>query len=141
MRRHCRPPAPAPPARSKKSGKSTKKTGDRVRGCARAGHRARASCRRRRVRRRAATAACRSPRRPQVRRRRRIETFSSYVYKVLKQVHPGAWPRRAPRLIAARHRRTQPAARATLAAAARAPRAETGISKKAMSIMNSFVVS
>eukprot|EP00353_Schmidingerella_taraikaensis_P002824 CAMPEP_0185582074 /NCGR_PEP_ID=MMETSP0434-20130131/19752_1 /TAXON_ID=626734 ORGANISM="Favella taraikaensis, Strain Fe Narragansett Bay" /NCGR_SAMPLE_ID=MMETSP0434 /ASSEMBLY_ACC=CAM_ASM_000379 /LENGTH=118 /DNA_ID=CAMNT_0028200779 /DNA_START=22 /DNA_END=378 /DNA_ORIENTATION=+ len=38
------------------------------------------------------------------RRRRRIETFSSYIYKVLKQVHP-----------------------------------ETGISKKAMSIMNSFV--
>jgi histone H2B len=38
------------------------------------------------------------------RKRRRIETFSSYVYKVLKQVHP-----------------------------------ETGISKKAMGIMNSFV--
>merc|ERR1719476_35353 len=38
------------------------------------------------------------------RRRKRVETFSSYIYKVLKQVHP-----------------------------------DTGISKKAMSIMNSFV--
>ncbi|KAA0148422.1 hypothetical protein FNF27_02545 [Cafeteria roenbergensis] len=38
------------------------------------------------------------------RRRRRIETYSSYIYRVLKQVHP-----------------------------------EIGISKKAMSIMNSFV--
>ena len=38
------------------------------------------------------------------RRKRRVETFNSYIYKVLKQVHP-----------------------------------ETGISKKAMSIMNSFV--
>ena len=38
------------------------------------------------------------------RRRKRTETFSSYIYRVLKQVHP-----------------------------------ETGISKKAMSIMNSFV--
>ena len=53
---------------SKKSGKSTKKTGEGTR------------------------------------RRKRQETFSSYIYKVLKQVHP-----------------------------------ETGISKKAMSIMNSFV--
>lgn len=40
---------------SKKSGKSTKKTGDKTR------------------------------------RRRRVETFSSYIYKVLKQVHPGAF--------------------------------------------------
>uniref|UniRef100_A0A7S3PPT8 Histone H2B n=1 Tax=Aplanochytrium stocchinoi TaxID=215587 RepID=A0A7S3PPT8_9STRA len=38
------------------------------------------------------------------RRKRRQETFSSYIYKVLKQVHP-----------------------------------ETGISRRAMSIMNSFV--
>jgi histone H2B len=38
------------------------------------------------------------------RRKRRIESFSSYIYKVLKQVHP-----------------------------------DTGISKKAMGIMNSFV--
>ena len=38
------------------------------------------------------------------RRKKRIETFSSYIYKVLKQVHP-----------------------------------ETGISRRAMSIMNSFV--
>ena len=38
------------------------------------------------------------------RRRRRTETFSSYIYKVLKQVHP-----------------------------------ETGISKRGMSIMNSFI--
>eukprot|EP01029_Cantina_marsupialis_P004604 TRINITY_DN146_c0_g1_i1.p1 TRINITY_DN146_c0_g1~~TRINITY_DN146_c0_g1_i1.p1 ORF type:complete len:127 (+),score=27.20 TRINITY_DN146_c0_g1_i1:27-383(+) len=38
------------------------------------------------------------------RRKRRVETFASYIYKVLKQVHP-----------------------------------ETGISKRAMSIMNSFV--
>jgi histone H2B len=55
-------------SRSKKSGKTTKKSGE--------------------IRR----------------RRRRIETYSSYVYRVLKQVHP-----------------------------------EIGISKKAMSIMNSFV--
>merc|ERR1712032_351495 len=38
------------------------------------------------------------------RKKRRVETFSSYIYKVLKQVHP-----------------------------------ETGISRRAMSIMNSFV--
>merc|ERR1719231_1776929 len=38
------------------------------------------------------------------RKRKRIETFSSYIYKVLKQVHP-----------------------------------DTGISRRAMSIMNSFV--
>ena len=38
------------------------------------------------------------------RRKRRVETFSSYIYKVLKQVHP-----------------------------------DTGVSKRAMSIMNSFV--
>ena len=38
------------------------------------------------------------------RRKKRVETFSSYIYKVLKQVHP-----------------------------------DTGISSKAMSIMNSFV--
>merc|ERR1719277_1360954 len=38
------------------------------------------------------------------RRRRRQETYSSYIYKVLKQVHP-----------------------------------DTGISKRAMSIMNSFI--
>ena len=38
------------------------------------------------------------------RHKRRVETFSIYIYKVLKQVHP-----------------------------------ETGVSKKAMSIMNSFI--
>ena len=38
------------------------------------------------------------------RRKARVETYSSYIYKVLKQVHP-----------------------------------DTGISKKAMSIMNSFI--
>ena len=38
------------------------------------------------------------------RNKRRVETFSIYIYKVLKQVHP-----------------------------------ETGVSKKAMSIMNSFI--
>lgn len=38
------------------------------------------------------------------RRKRRVETFSSFIYKVLKQVHP-----------------------------------DTGISRKAMSIMNSFI--
>ena len=38
------------------------------------------------------------------RRKRRVETYSSYIYKVLKQVHP-----------------------------------DTGISTKAMSIMNSFI--
>ena len=38
------------------------------------------------------------------RKKRRVETFSIYIYKVLKQVHP-----------------------------------ETGISKKAMGIMNSFI--
>ena len=38
------------------------------------------------------------------RRKKRVETFSSYIYKVLKQVHP-----------------------------------DTGISRRAMSIMNSFV--
>ena len=38
------------------------------------------------------------------RRKRRVESFASYIYKVLKQVHP-----------------------------------DTGISRKAMSIMNSFV--
>ena len=38
------------------------------------------------------------------RKKRRVETFSIYIYKVLKQVHP-----------------------------------ETGISKKAMNIMNSFI--
>ena len=38
------------------------------------------------------------------RHRKRVESYSSYIYKVLKQVHP-----------------------------------ETGISKKAMSIMNSFI--
>ncbi len=68
----CDTDAPAlalvPPTRSKKSGKTTKKSGDIKR------------------------------------RRRRIETYSSYIYRVLKQVHP-----------------------------------EIGISKKAMSIMNSFV--
>merc|ERR1711920_693989 len=38
------------------------------------------------------------------RKKRRVETFNSYIYKVLRQVHP-----------------------------------ETGVSRKAMSIMNSFV--
>ena len=38
------------------------------------------------------------------RKKRRVETYSSYIYKVLKQVHP-----------------------------------ETGISRRAMSIMNSFI--
>eukprot|EP00591_Stephanopyxis_turris_P000099 CAMPEP_0195517998 /NCGR_PEP_ID=MMETSP0794_2-20130614/11918_1 /TAXON_ID=515487 /ORGANISM="Stephanopyxis turris, Strain CCMP 815" /LENGTH=118 /DNA_ID=CAMNT_0040646889 /DNA_START=52 /DNA_END=408 /DNA_ORIENTATION=- len=41
---------------------------------------------------------------PKKRRKKRVETFNSYIYKVLKQVHP-----------------------------------EAGISKRAMSIMNSFV--
>lgn len=41
---------------------------------------------------------------PEPRRRRRTETFSVYIYRVLKQVHP-----------------------------------DTGVSKKSMSIMNSFI--
>jgi hypothetical protein len=57
------------------------------------------------------------------------ETFSSYIYKVLKQVHPGKKQRM--------HRPSCDALNAIL------PRnsvtVETGISKKAMSIMNSFV--
>ena len=51
-----------------------------------------------------ATPAKVAPKKATVHRKKRAETFSVYIYRVLKQVHP-----------------------------------ETGISKKSMSIMNSFI--
>ena len=48
--------------------------------------------------------AAKKPKSSTSRRKKRVETYSSYIYKVLKQVHP-----------------------------------DTGISRKAMSIMNSFI--
>ena len=81
------------------------------------------------------------------RKAKRVETFNSYIHKVLKQVHPGALPARAraraPRASVPRtppwptpprtaHSRPSPFPRP-------APPAETGISKKGMMVMNSFV--
>ena len=48
--------------------------------------------------------AAKKPKSSSSRRKKRVETYSSYIYKVLKQVHP-----------------------------------DTGISKRGMSIMNSFI--
>jgi len=90
----------------------------------------------------------------------RKETFNSYIHKVLKQVHPGAYARggrvrrrwwRAARVGARgcgrgpllRRRPAHTSSRLTARLSPLLPppptRAETGISKKAMSIMNSFV--
>ena len=76
------------------------------------------------------------------RKAKRSETFNSYIHKVLKQVHPGAW--RSARV----GRPSSLSSRAPLPAHALLPRAllfllpsraETGISKKGMMVMNSFV--
>ena len=48
--------------------------------------------------------AAKTPKKPGTKSKKRVESYSSYIYKVLKQVHP-----------------------------------ETGISKRGMSIMNSFI--
>ena len=77
------------------------------------------------------------------RKSKRVETFNSYIHKVLKQVHPGAWRSarvgrpfsRSPPARAAPSSRPPP----TRAPAPPLPRAETGISKKGMMVMNSFV--
>ena len=70
-------------------------------------------------------------------RRSRKESYGVYIHRVLKQVHPGAWggewggapldPARAPSPPRALTRLPPP------------PPAETGISKKGMAVMNSFV--
>ena len=72
-------------------------------------------------------------------RRSRKESYGVYIHRVLKQVHPGAWVGWGAG--AAR----PPAAHAPAnATTARSPPpsptpAETGISKKGMAVMNSFV--
>ena len=78
------------------------------------------------------------------RKAKRSETFNSYIHKVLKQVHPGAWrSARAGRPFVAlspRARRTQLTPSSHTRPFASSPaRAETGISKKGMMVMNSFV--
>ena len=84
------------------------------------------------------------------RKSKRVETFNSYIHKVLKQVHPGACPLppAAPVHPAFPPRRHAPSPHAlrTHASPLPCPRAppcpspaETGISKKGMMVMNSFV--
>ena len=75
------------------------------------------------------------------RKSKRTETFNSYIHKVLKQVHPGASPRRAPARQAPRPSlRAAALSRPSLPPPTPLPApAETGISKKGMSVMNSFV--
>ena len=82
----------------------------------------------------AAKTAAASGEKKKARRRSRKESYGVYIHRVLKQVHPGeaagwGWGAgHAPR-------------RAATACSRRPPsrRAETGISKKGMSVMNSFV--
>ena len=76
------------------------------------------------------------------RKAKRSETFNSYIHKVLKQVHPGAWrgargPSASLSLPAHRPQLTPTLPHAPLPLSP--PRAETGISKKGMMVMNSFV--
>ena len=73
---------------------------------------------------------------------KRTETFNSYIHKVLKQVHPGAWRGEARVALVALSPRAPPPAHAHLLHALlplSPPTAETGISKKGMMVMNSFV--
>ena len=80
------------------------------------------------------------------RKAKRSETFNLYIHKVLKQVHPGALPHaRAPPPPSAALPPTPHASHNQLTPHIPLPRcpptapAETGISKKGMSVMNSFV--
>jgi histone H2B len=82
------------------------------------------------------------------RSRSRVETYHTYIYKVLKQVHPGE-SRRAgggdggrdaarpgTSSLSPRGPRSHPASIARCSPSLRAPRAETGISKKGITIIN-----
>ena len=88
----------------------------------------------------------------------RKETYAIYIYKVLKQVHPGEWRAAAHPAHCARYRvcgrgvgcATRGAARRATSLCDAGPHApppspppprpaETGISKKGMSIINSFI--
>ena len=88
------------------------------------------------------------------RKKKRTESFSMYIYKVLKQVHPdtGATPARAasrpgapgrpptpPAFLPPPRRPPSALARPGPLCADRPPCPRAGVSKKAMSIMNSFV--
>ena len=55
---------------------------------------------------------------------KRVESYGTYIYKVLKQVHPGE---------------SGPALHAMACDTSAPSAAETGISKKAMGVMNSFI--
>jgi histone H2B len=74
------------------------------------------------------------------RKAKRSETFNSYIHKVLKQVHPGAWRASWPSASSfprAHFSQLTPTSH-TRCCLSSAP-AETGISKKGMMVMNSFV--
>ena len=74
------------------------------------------------------------------RRRTRKESYGVYIHRVLKQVHPGeAAGGGGARGVTARPRSTRRAAPALTHPPLPPPRPETGISKKGMSVMNSFV--
>jgi histone H2B len=60
---------------------------------------------------------------------KRVESYGTYIYKVLKQVHPGESAE-----VSTRHKHASPPCFSP-----RPLPAETGISKKAMSVMNSFI--
>jgi histone H2B len=69
------------------------------------------------------------------RKAKRTETFNSYIHKVLKQVHPGACLS-----LSAQCAAVPPTPPLTpLLISLHLPSTETGISKKGMSVMNSFV--
>ena len=68
----------------------------------------------------------------------RKETFNSYIHKVLKQVHPGACLSLSARVLYAAVPPT-PLLTTLLPPLLLPPSTETGISKKGMSVMNSFV--
>ena len=70
------------------------------------------------------------------RKTKRTETFNSYIHKVLKQVHPGACASLFCALCAAvPHTLLSPPCSSPHSPTS----TETGISKKGMSVMNSFV--
>jgi len=71
------------------------------------------------------------------RKTKRTETFNSYIHKVLKQVHPGACASHSVHVLCAA---VPPLSSHPLAPLPTPlPSTETGISKKGMSVMNSFV--
>jgi len=72
-------------------------------------------------------------------RRSRKESYGVYIHRVLKQVHPGAWwGRRGEGRRALTFARVPATPRALTRPSHPRP-AETGISKKGMAVMNSFV--